>query len=61
MARDYARIIITCPECGGRGQVDKRLCPECGGSKQVGRIGTLEEISEFVEKWLKYRKEKGEA
>lgn len=54
MARDYARISLTCPQCGGRGRVENRsVCPECGGCGQIGRIGTMGEVAWFVQDWLR--------
>jgi hypothetical protein len=55
--RDYARIVCTCIVCLGTGYVNRQPCPECGGNREVGRIGTLEEVADFVTKWLKQRSE----
>ena len=57
MSRNNCRIIIGCPVCGGIGQLDKKTCPECGGNREIGRIGTLEEVAEFVNHWVKLRED----
>jgi DnaJ-class molecular chaperone len=56
MARDYARIVVTCIVCEGTGYVNRKPCPECGGNREVGRIGTLEEVATFAATWLELRK-----
>lgn len=37
----YAQSQVTCPDCGGRGTVVKRVCPHCKGSKVLDHTGHL--------------------
>ncbi len=42
--RDVKRVLVACPECGGRGFFTERICPECGGSGRETASVSLEII-----------------
>ena len=36
------RRLVPCDQCGGTGQVNKRICPKCGGRRQIERTETYQ-------------------
>jgi molecular chaperone DnaJ len=40
--RDVERVLVQCPDCGGRGFFSEQICPDCGGSGRDAYEASLE-------------------
>ena len=40
--RDVERVLVNCPDCGGRGFFSEQICPDCAGSGRDAYEASLE-------------------